>query len=200
MNAPGRRFPFGVFVGGSAVPFPTGTFKNNYSLKVGTQVLNLEYRGDDHDPGNIYIYAPKQKVLLKIDIIFPGWTPFKGLAIAEDIPGYLASHDVILSYDFDKLVSGHWGRLASRRDIEIQKEYMLDIQSNAAQALKTVDFMAIAGKTGFENKALLFDTYLDAVTQECADLTTPKWVSRLGGVDVWTYDHCYQVIMSLRVD
>lgn len=200
VNEPKRRFPYGVFVGGSPVPMPTGTFKNSYTLKVGNQVLKLEYRGDDHDPGNIYIYAPKQKVLMKIDIIFPGWTPFKGLAIAEDVPGYMEAHDVILSYDFDKLVSGHWGRLASRKDVEIQKEYMQDIQANAGKALQTVDFHAIAKKTGFENTALLFDTYLDAVTQKCADITTPKWVSRLGGVDIWTFDHCYQVIMSLRVD
>ncbi len=137
---------------------------------------------------------------MKIDIIFPGWTPFKGLAVAEDTPGYLKAHDVILSYDFDKLVAGHWGRLATRKDVEVQREYMRDIQANAGQALQTVDFYAIAKDTGFENTALLFDTYLDAVTQKCADLTEPKWVSRLGGVDIWTFDHCYQVIMALRLD
>jgi glyoxylase-like metal-dependent hydrolase (beta-lactamase superfamily II) len=196
----GRTFPYGAFVGGSPVPLPTKTFKDKYTLKVGKQVLKLIYDGDDHDPGNIYIYAPKQKVLMKIDIIFPGWTPFKGLAIAEDIPGYIEAHDIILSYDFDKLVSGHWGKLAIRKDVEVQKEYIQDIQANAGTALQTVDFYAIAKETGFENTALLFDTYLDAVAQKCADLTEPKWVSRLGGVDIWTFDHCHQVIMSLRVD
>jgi len=199
-NKPARRFPFGAFVGGSPVPLPTGTFKNSYTLKVGTQVLELAYHGDDHDPGNIYIYAPRQKVLMKIDIIFPGWTPFKGLAIAEDVPGYFKAHDVILSYDFDNLVSGHWGRLATREDVTVQKEYMRDIEANAAKALQTVDFYAIAEKTGYENFALLFDTYLDAVTQKCADLTEPDWVARLGGADIWTFDHCYEVLESLRVD
>ena len=200
MNDSKRPFPYGIFVGGKSVPMPTGTFKERYTLKVGKQTLQLEYRGNDHEPGNIYIYAPKQKVLMKIDIIFPGWTPFKGLAIAEDAPGFIEAHDIILSYDFEKLVSGHWGRLATRKDVGIQREYMKDIQANAGKALQTVDFHVIAKETGYENKALLFDRYLDAVTQKCAELTEPKWVERLGGVDVWTIDHCYQLIMALRVD
>jgi len=200
MNDASRPFPYGMFVGGKAVPLPTITFEDKYVLKVGNQTLNLEYKGDDHEPGNIYVYAPKQKVLMKIDIVFPGWSPFKGLAIAEDTVGYLKAHDVILSYDFDKLVSGHWGRLATRNDVEVQKQYMQDIQANAGKALQTVDFYAIAGKVGYANTSLLFETYLDAVTQECAKLTEPKWIDKLGGVDIWTDDHCYKVIMATRVD
>ncbi|MDQ7015945.1 MAG: MBL fold metallo-hydrolase [Gammaproteobacteria bacterium] len=200
MSDPSRAFPYGMFVGGKTVPLPSITFKESYTLKVGNQELTLEYKGDDHEPGNIYIYAQKQKVLMKTDIIFPGWTPFKGLAIAEDTMGYLKAHDVILSYDFDKLVSGHWGRLATRNDVEIQKQYMQDIQANAGKALQTVDFYAIAGKVGYANTSLLFETYLNAVSQECANLTEPKWIDKLGGVDIWTKDHCYKVIMAIRVD
>jgi len=199
-NNPKRAFPYGMFVGGKAVPLPTITFKDHYTLKVGNQVLQLDYKGDDHEPGNIYVYAPKQKVLMKVDIVFPGWSPFKGLAIAEDVMGYLDAHDVILSYDFDKLVSGHWGRLATRHDVEVQKEYMQDIYANAGKALQTVNFYAIAKKVGYTNTNLLFETYLDAVSQECANLTEPQWLDKLGGVDIWTKDHCYKVIMSIRVD
>ena len=200
MNDPKRPFPYGMFVGGKPVPLPTITFEDNYTLKVGNQVLRLEYKGDDHEPGNIYVYAPKQKVLMKIDIVFPGWTPFKGLAVAEDTVGFLNAHDVILSYEFDKLISGHWGRLATRNDVEVQKQYMQDIHANAGKALQTVDFYAIAGKVGYENTSLLFESYLAAVTQECAKLTEPKWIDKLGGVDVWTKDHCYKVIMAIRLD
>ncbi len=200
MNDPSRAFPYGMFVGGKPVPLPTITFEDSYTLKVGNQELILEYKGDDHEPGNIYIYAAKQKVLMKTDIIFPGWTPFKGLAIAEDTVGFLKAHDVILSYDFDKLVSGHWGRLATRKDVETQKHYMQDIQTNAGKALQTVDFYAIAGKVGYANTSLLFETYLGEVSQACAKLTEPKWIDKLGGVDIWTKDHCYKVIMAIRVD
>jgi glyoxylase-like metal-dependent hydrolase (beta-lactamase superfamily II) len=197
---PDRPAPYGVFVGGGAVPLPTITFKDNYTLKVGNQTLELAYLGDDHEPGNIYIYAPKQKVLMKVDIVFPGWSPFMDLAVSEDVFGWLKAHDAILSYDFDWLVSGHFGRIATRKDVEVQKAYLKDIISNAQTALKTVDFMAIAKQTGFENLALLFDTYLHTVNRKCADLTEPKWIDKLGGVDIWTEGHCAKVVEALRID
>ena len=74
------------------------------------------------------------------------------------------------------------------------------MQANAAQALQTVDFMTIAGATGFENPWLLFDTYLGAVAKECADLTVSKWGGRLGAVDVFSESHCKQLMNSLRLD
>ena len=91
-------------------------------------------------------------------------------------------------------------RLGDRRDVEIQQEYILDMQANAAQALQSVDFMAIAQETGFENPWLLFDTYLNAVSEECAKLTLPKWQERLGAADIWTAEHCFKLAESLRID
>ena len=135
-----------------------------------------------------------------IDVIFPGWTPFKWLAVAEDVPAFVDSHDWILEYDFDTLISGHIGRLGTREDVETQREYILDMQANAATALQTVDFNAIANDVGFENVWLLFNTYLDAVTEECARLTEEKWVGRLGAVDVFTKSHCDKLAESLRID
>ena len=195
-----RPFEFGLFVGGSDVPEPTITFSDTYTLTVGTQTLQLEYKGPAHRPGNIFIYAPQQKVLMFIDVIFPGWTPFKWLAIAEDVPAFVDAHDWVLSYDFDTLISGHVGRLGTREDVETQKEYILDIQANAAKALQTVDFNAIAAEVGFSNVWLLFDTYLNAVSEECTKLTEEKWIGRLGAVDVFTQSHCDKLIESLRID
>ena len=200
INDPNRRFPYGAFVGGSDVPMPTITFTDRYTLEVGSQTLELEYRGINHEPGNIFIYAPEQKVLMLVDVIFPGWIPFEDLALAEDIPGYIQAHAQALSYDFDTFIGGHLGRRGDRRDVEIQQEYILDMQANAAQALQTVDFFAIAQETGFENPWLLFDTYLDAVAQECARLTLPKWQDQLGAADIWTVEHCFKLAESLRID
>jgi glyoxylase-like metal-dependent hydrolase (beta-lactamase superfamily II) len=200
LNDPNRVMPYGVATGGGPVPLPTVTFDENYTLEVGDQVLELEYRGANHEPGNIYVYAPKQRTLMLVDVIFPGWSPFKDLALAEEIPGYLQAHDEALSFDFDTFIGGHLGRPGTREDVEIQKEYMQDIQVNAAQALQTVDFFAIAQEVGFANPWVLFDTYFDAVAQECADLTEPGWVDRLGGVDVFTFDHCFKMMESLRID
>ena len=61
--------------------------------------------------------------------------------------------------------------LLQRDDVEVQKQYVQDIQVNAGKALQAVDFYAIAKKVGYANTSLLFESYLDAVSQECAKLT-----------------------------
>jgi glyoxylase-like metal-dependent hydrolase (beta-lactamase superfamily II) len=195
-----RRTPWGVFVGGGEIPLPTTTFADHYTLQVGSQTLELAYKGPNHEPGNIFIYAPKQKVLLLIDVVFPGWTPFAKLAITKDVSAFVSSHDDILEYEFDHFVGGHLTRLGTRQDVEIQREYVLEIERAAAMALQTVDFMAIAGEFGFGNTWVLFDKYLDAVAQTCAEAVVPNWLHRLGGVDVFTVDHCWVMMESLRVD
>lgn len=196
----GRLAPYGTFLGGSPVPKPTVTFKESYTLEMGNQKLELSYRGANHNEGSIFIYAPKQKVLMFIDVIFPGWVPFKFLAITENVTGFIAAHDDVLSFDFETLVSGHLGRRGSRQDVETQKEYIYDVRANAAAALQTVDFMAVAEKTGFGNTWLLFDTYLNEVSQACTDSTIAKWGGVLGGADVFTWGHCWKMAETLRVD
>jgi glyoxylase-like metal-dependent hydrolase (beta-lactamase superfamily II) len=56
-----RPFPYGAFVGGSAVPPPTVAFADRYTLKVGSQTLELTYHGNDHEPGNITSMRPNRK-------------------------------------------------------------------------------------------------------------------------------------------
>jgi len=200
-NDPDRKpIPWGTFVGGGPIPLPTQTFSDEMTLTVGSQTLELSYKGPAHEPGNIYIYAPQQKVLMFIDVIFPGWSPFLDLAIAEDATAFLRAHDQILEFDFEVLISGHIGRLGTRQDVEIQREYFQDIQANSITALQSVDFMAVAGEIGFENIWLLFDTYLDRVTAKCTELTEEKWKDKLGAADVFTESHCFKIIESLRVD
>jgi hypothetical protein len=84
--------------------------------------------------------------------------------------------------------------------VETAKAFVLDVQTNAAEALEPVDFMAIAQEVGFENQWALFDTYLGAVAQACAEATIPAWKERLGGVDVFTEGHCWVMMESIRVD
>ena len=181
-------------------PIPTTTFDDKYTLELGNQKLELEYRGPIHEPGNTFIYAPKQKVLMLVDVVFPGWTPFKDLAMAQNVPAFLAAHDKILEYDFDTYVGGHLTRLGTKADVQIQKEYFDDIQKNAALANKQVDFMKIAQDVGFDNPWLVFQIYADKITQQCNDATVPKWIDKLGGVDLFTYDHCWKISESQRID
>ena len=186
----------------SAVPpVPTVTFPENMTLQFGNQTLQLDYHGNNHLPGNIFIYAPNQKVLMLVDIIFPGWVPFAYLAIAKDTAGFIEAHDIALNnYDFDTIVAGHLTRLGTRADVEIQKEFVLDLERAAASANQNVSFMDIATKVGFDNPWLLYSEYINAVNKQCEEEMMPKWESRLGGAEAFMLTHCIAMTQSGRVD
>jgi len=134
-------------------PIPTVTFTKNYTSQVGNQSLKLDYYGVNHLPGNIFIYALSQKVLMLVDIIFPGWVPFPYLAIAKDTAGFIKAHDIALNnYDFDTIVAGHLTGLGTRNDVIIQNEFVSDLERAAGKANQEVLFSKIAGQVGsFDN-------------------------------------------------
>jgi glyoxylase-like metal-dependent hydrolase (beta-lactamase superfamily II) len=183
-------------------PLPTVTFPENMTLQLGNQTLQLDYHGTNHLPGNIFIYAPKQKVLMLVDVIFPGWIPFPYLAIAKDTAGFIQAHDIALNnYDFDTIVAGHLTRLGTREDVEIQREFVSDLEKTAVNANQNVSFSDIANQIGsFDNPWLIFSTYIDAINKQCEDEMLPKWQSRLGGAELFMSTHCFTMTESGRVD
>ena len=66
-------------------PIPQKTFKDTYTLRSGNQTLELSYKGANHLEGNIFIFVPAQKVLMLVDVIYPGWTPFAQLGQVKNV-------------------------------------------------------------------------------------------------------------------
>jgi len=182
------------------LPAPTITFADRYTLDVGGQVLELAYHGDNHQPGETFIYAPRQKVLMHVDIVFPGWAPFKNLAVATDVPGFVEAFDETLAYDFDLLVSGHFTRPGTREDVELQRQYVLDLRTAADEANRTVDYLESARGVDPANTWAQFDAYADAVTRRCMELMPKRYLTLLGGADVFLEDNCFVMSESLRID
>jgi glyoxylase-like metal-dependent hydrolase (beta-lactamase superfamily II) len=85
-------------------PPPTVTFEDRYVLEVAGELLELAYHGPNVTPDNIFIHAPAHQTLMVVDILFPGWVPFKSLAIAQDIPGWIGAQDVAMGYPWTTLV------------------------------------------------------------------------------------------------
>jgi glyoxylase-like metal-dependent hydrolase (beta-lactamase superfamily II) len=183
-------------------PIPTETFSNNYTLQIGNQTLQLDYYGDNHLPGNIFIYAPKQKVLMLVDIIFPGWVPFPYLAVSKDIAGYIKAHDIVLNnYDFDTFVGGHLTRLGTITDVMVQKEFISNLEKAAEKANNEILFTDIAKQTGsLDNPWLVFSKYIDAVDQKCVQYMLPEWENKLGGAQEFMSTHCFAMTEPGRID
>lgn len=181
-------------------PVPGTTFTDRYVLHAGDQTLELSYPGNNHQPGNILIWAPKQKVLMAVDLVYPGWVPFAHMAIAKDVPGVFDAYDKILGYPFEHFIGGHVTRYGSVQDVRNSRAYIHDVRTNATAALKSVDFAAVAGRVGRDDPWKLFDAYLDEVAETCAAQTNDKWRGTLGGADAFTESNCWSMAESLRVD
>ncbi len=188
-------------------PMPTQIFFKEKRIKLGKQTLHLSYKGPAHEPGNIYIYAAKQKVLMLVDVIFPGWSPFTNLAIVEDVPEYIEAYDEVLEYEFDVFVGGHFNRLGNRDDIIEAQQYILDIKANALAALQNPALFQIFGVAP-QNGLGAFSIYLDQMACDCANRTldpgvTPSgndWLSRIGNSDINTLTHCWEMGEAMRID
>jgi glyoxylase-like metal-dependent hydrolase (beta-lactamase superfamily II) len=181
-------------------PIPTITFRDKYTLKVGSQILELSYHGNAHEPGNIFIFAPAQRTLMVVDVIFPGWMPWRAFALAQDIPGYFAQVEEIKQMKWDTLVSGHVERTGTHADVEVQLEFMNDLRDAAREALKTTkpgEGLDISDK---ENPWAYYGNYIDRVAIQCVNKVTPKWSTKLAGYDVFIWDQCYAIVESLRLD
>ncbi len=181
-------------------PLPTVTFLDKYTLHVGNQVLELSYHGNAHEPGNIFIYAPAQRVLMVVDIVFPGWIPWRRFALAQDIPGYFAQVEEIRKMDWDTFVGGHVARTGTHVDVDVQAEFNRDVKQAAATALATTKFGEGLNPLDKNNPWAFFDHYIDRVAAQCVSTLTPKWATRLGGFDVYIWDHCYSMEQTLRIE
>ena len=181
-------------------PLATVTFDDQYRLSVGSQVLDLSYRGIAHAPGNIFIHAPKQRTLMIVDVIFPGWMPWRRFAVAQDVPEYFAQVGAIGNWDFDTLVSGHVARTGTRADVAMQLAFMEDLKSAAETALKRIAPGAGLNPSDRGNPWAVFDHYIDRVAIDCVNQVTPKWSTRLAAFDVYIWDQCYSMEQSLRID
>ncbi|WP_261561801.1 MBL fold metallo-hydrolase [Frankia tisae] len=193
-------------------PLPTETFSTDETLDVGGVRLELSYKGADHCPGNIYIYAPRQKVLTKIDIVSPGSVTFMYCDASENISGWLQAHDQILEYDFNALVGGHIMRYGTREDVITSREYFHDLQSSADEAIaemsSTMDarmefYASLSADqvlVGTENWINSMVNYATEKTLNKVTSNGQKWPERLAGATVWTKNHAYTVVEATRLE
>ncbi|MFS2108816.1 MBL fold metallo-hydrolase [Sphingomonas sp. Sphisp140] len=181
-------------------PLPTLTFKDRYTLKAGSKTIQLSYPGYGHSPGNILIHVPSARVLMVIDTVFPGWMPWRRLALAQDITGLFRIMQEIDGLDFGKLVGGHVERWGTKADVRQQLEFMNDLKAAAATALKTTRPGEELDSADKANPWAIFDNYIDRVVVQCMNTLEPKWRDRLGGYDAFIWDQCYAMEQSLRID
>lgn len=191
-------------------PVPNETFSDKATLDVNGVKLELAYKGQNHTEGNIFVYAPKQKVLAAIDILAPGWVAFKDCDSSENISGWIEAHDQILEYDFDAIVCGHVSRYGTRDDVLTAREYTHDMVRYSREALHAVPLEHFVKDMSGRYKGAFRaaeENYFSAVTNYATKkvLETPTsngklWEQRLNGADVMTKNNVYTMIQKIRLE
>ena len=117
-----------------------------------------------------------------------------------------------MSYDFETFVPGHLSGVGTREDVDVQKAYFDELIAAAMRYLEEVsparnamdaaiNFMSVAEQVGgFENAWLVFDAYLNSVTDKVVAEVLPNWEGKLGAADVFTRSHAWEVVERLRID
>lgn len=200
-------------------PVPTKTFVNTMTVSSGGKQLKLHYRGNTHMPGNIFVHAPKEKILMVVDVIFPGWVPFRRMALSDNINGWIKGNKAVLDFDFDTLIAGHVTKLGTRADVELQLEYVQDIINsfdsimgdpntlfNAVSAYDSVHGPGAAFATNA--KWALFSAFFDAATMACSDLLDAKYTEgassgnnpkALAGAESFNFSNCEAYFVARRI-
>lgn len=182
-------------------PLPTVTFDDRYELRVGGERLELVFPGANHSPDNILISVPGQSLVMFVDVVSPRWVPFKNLFEAQDVRGWMAAQDFLLATPWQTLVAGHVGRLGTRADVELQRDYVQDLAASARATIGTLDptpFVAKYGPTG--NFWALGGSYLDAAAKQAAAPVTEKYLGRLAAIDVFNVHNMAAMVNFMRID
>src|SRR5262245_18177259 len=182
-------------------PMPSVTFDDRYVLQVDDQTLVLEYRGVNHAPGNLFIYAPRQKVLMLVDVVYPGFMPYPDLGVAVDIPGYLQAHRDALTYKFTEFVGGHVNRLGTPADVEASLNFARDLKRTTEEVLAEKPFPSYLRAAQISPMETWFahDDYEKDRIAACYARLAPRWTTRLKGTERSLASHCRTMIVALAI-
>jgi glyoxylase-like metal-dependent hydrolase (beta-lactamase superfamily II) len=185
-------------------PLPTETFKDHYLLQLGSANIEMKHGHWHSNEGDLYIYLPAKRVLMAIDTLPPGYAQFMDFDLTTDFHDYLSMFDELLAYDFDVLIGGHLGFPGTRNDVQVARDYTLDVYRTIKRIHDGTDQMKVvseaAAKYGWGNKMALFRSLLDPMMDECAKEIVSRWSDRLASVDVYARSHCHTALIYARWD
>jgi hypothetical protein len=141
---------------------------------------------------------------MAIDTLPPGYAQFMDFDLTADFHDYLQMFDKLLAYDFDVLIGGHLGFPGNRDDVEVAKEYTLDVYHTVKRIHDSTNQMKVVSQAaatyGWDNKMALFRAVLDPMMDQCASEIESRWSDRLASVDVYARSHCHTALIYARWD
>jgi len=184
-------------------PEPTRVFKEQETLRLGSMSAELRVGYWHSPPGDLFIYLPDKKVLMAVDTMSSGSVPFMGLDLTMNMHAYLKVFDQMLAYDFDVLVPGHHSNPSTRDDVQLVKDYVMDVYSTIKRIHES-NHSALtsqaAQKYGRSNSYAIARVLIDGEVDQCAKEIKDRWKEKLNSVDVWAASHCRTALVYFEWD
>jgi glyoxylase-like metal-dependent hydrolase (beta-lactamase superfamily II) len=108
---------------------PTHTVVQSLTLNEGGREIQLLLLGRAHTDGDLFIYLPKEKVIITGDAVVD-WMPFLGDGYPEEWIGTL---DALEQLDFTHMIMGH-GNVAPKSHVAFFRSYLTDLLAAVKQA------------------------------------------------------------------
>jgi len=177
---------------------PTTVFGEETVIRLGTRTVSLK-RDEFHSPeGDLVIFLPKEKVMMAVDIIAPGWVPLLDFDMTSNMFVYLGTFDRLLAYDFETFISGHTADIAHRKDVEITKTYALDVYETVKRVHSEINFEELLAQDR-DNEQAGIKLLIDQVTAKATEDVKKRWLKwPMLGVDLWTESHCRAMLLYVR--
>ena len=170
-------------------------------LHVGGEEIHLIYPGANHESGNILTYFPAQRLAAMIDVVMPGWAPYRAWGNADYMPGMLAAHDAILAVDFDTYVGGHVYRTGTRAEVRQSREFFVDLWSTTRKKMGEISFSDIdAALAEPANVWAAQKVWIDKVAQSVTSELIDRWGTKIAAVDTLTADTVGAAVVSISTD
>ena len=112
------------------VTLPTMTFDRSLILHRKARTVEIFWLGNAHTNGDIWVYLPKEKVLVTGDALH-GWTPFMGDSYPFE---WIQTLDTAEKLDFDQVLGGHGDVMQGKQKFELWKQYFRDLLDETAQS------------------------------------------------------------------
>jgi glyoxylase-like metal-dependent hydrolase (beta-lactamase superfamily II) len=183
---------------------PNVVFGDKKTITLGGKTVELTRHFYHSVEGDLFIYVPSAKFMMAVDCVTPGYAPFQGFDITANFGEYMKVFDELMAYDFDTFTGGHLTATGSKKDVEITKEFTMDVYQTVKRVHNNLDQNAVAAEAakivGYDNKFLLFKVVLDRIASDSIKELQPRWINRLAGLDVWMESHVRTAILYVRWD
>src|SRR5258708_2248726 len=157
---------------------PNVTFKSEKTIKLGDKTVELTGHHYHSPEGDLFIYVPEAKCLMEIDSVTSVYAPFQGFDLSPNFHEYLEVFDEILVHKFHTFVGATVTAISTRQDVEITKEFTLDVYNTVKRIHNNMDATAATAEAvktvGPDNEFLLFKVFLDKVADESVKELKPR--------------------------